>query len=626
MTQYEIHNTNMCGIIGYIGKKQAREIVVEGLKRLEYRGYDSAGIALLDNEKIFVHKDKGKISQLATVLSVDTNQSTVGIGHTRWATHGEPNQTNAHPHLDCKNNIAVVHNGIVENYVQLKEKLLNKGHRFLSCTDSEVIAHLIEDYLDNGNNFIDSIRLALSELEGTYALVIISSSYPDKLIAARNGSPLIIGLGEKENFVASDIPALLNHTKNVVVMDDYQLSEITSSYVKLFDLQGNPRQPKIRQIEWSLEEAEKLSFPHYMLKEIYEQPVVIRKLLNRYINEKTLEINFDNVFLASLSLTPEKIGKIKRIIIQACGTSYHAGSIGKYLLEKFACVHTDIELSSEFRYQPLITNKDTILISITQSGETTDTLMGLRKAKSGNLKTLSVCNVVDSSIARESEAVIYTHAGPEIGVASTKAYTAQMLIMYLLSIYLAEKKGLLPIDEKKRMLSALRRIPSLMEKTLHDTTPIIQCAESFSHTKDFLYLGRNLNYPTALEGALKLKEIAYVHASAHPAGEMKHGPIALIDETVCIVTLAPYDDVYEKMVSNIQEVEARKGNLVVIATEGNTEIKKHCHTALYVPEIEKHFYPLLTALPLQLFAYYIANNRGCEIDQPRNLAKSVTVE
>ena len=616
----------MCGIIGYIGNKNATQVILDGLKKLEYRGYDSAGIAVLNGNGFSVCKEKGKISQLIESLNGGTFEGNSGIGHTRWATHGEPNKTNAHPHLDCTSSVAIAHNGIIENHHDLREKLSLKGHTFKSDTDSEVITHLIEDYKGQGFDLLKSIRLALKDLQGTYALVIMDRDYPKKLFAARNGSPLIIGLGNNENLVASDIPALLKYTRKVLVLDDYQIVEASSDEVNVFDLEGTPKHNDFITVDWSLKEAQKGGFPHFMLKEIYEQPLVLKKIFDHYVDKKTLKIKFDEVFLGSLNLSSRKIKNINKIIIQACGTSFHAGLLAKYLFSVYSGISVDIDISSEFRYRPIITSPDTLVLSITQSGETTDTLMALRQAKLHKLKTLSICNVVGSTIARESDAVIYIHAGPEIGVASTKAYTAQMLIFYLLAIYLGEKKGLISPQLKENLLSQLENIPKLLGKILPDNNPFVACADKFYQTRDFLYLARNLNFPNALEGALKLKEIAYVHASAHPAGEMKHGPIALIDKDVCVVCIATCDSVYEKMLSNIQEVKARKGKIIAIATEGNFEIRRYCDEVIYVPKVEKEFYPLLVAVPLQLFAYYLARERGCEIDQPRNLAKSVTVE
>jgi len=616
----------MCGIIGYVGNKKATSVILEGLRRLEYRGYDSAGLAVLDGGTLSIHKEKGKIAQLAHALNGHLLCGSLGIGHTRWATHGEPNKINAHPHTDCTRKIVVVHNGIVENYQVLKERLRANNHRFCSDTDSEVIAHLIEDHLDDVGDFMKAVRLTLQELEGTYALAILYKDTPHRFIAARKGSPLIIGMGDKENFVASDIPAILKYTKRMLILSDFQIADVTPQKITVQDLEGKELRPHIEEIQWSLEEAERGGYPHFMLKEIYDQPQVMRKLLGAYTNLDDNRVKFDEIFLEQLKYTEQDLHDIKRIIVQACGTSYHSGLVGKYLFSSYSKIHSHVEMSSEFRYHPIIADPSTLLISITQSGETTDTLMGLREARAQGLKALSLCNVVGSTIARESDGVLYTHAGPEIGVASTKAYTAQVLAFSLLALYLGRKKNAIDDAVMQKMLIALHRIPELMHKILEQAKTIEDCAEIFCRKRDFLYLGRKWNYPSALEGALKLKEISYVHASAHPAGEMKHGPIALIDENVPVFCFVPQDSVHEKMMSNIQEVKARKGKVIAIATEGDETVRRHSDFVIYIPKTEEALYPLLAALPLQLFAYYVALKRGCEIDQPRNLAKSVTVE
>ncbi len=610
----------MCGIIGYIGDKQATPIIMEGLRRLEYRGYDSAGIAVMDGNGIDIYKEKGKINILTSYLKNNTPEGSLAIGHVRWSTHGEPSRVNAHPHIDCSQNIAVVHNGIIENYQYLKQRLIKQGHIFVSDTDTEVIAHLIEEYLVKAReDFSRAVRMALKELEGTYALAVAYKKSPDKFIAARNGSPLIVGLGRGENFVASDVPAILRHTKDVIILDDYQMVEVSRQGIELMSLDGRDVSYKTTRIEWNIDEAERGGFPHFMLKEIYEQPEIIRRILNLTLNSELSTINFNE-----LNISKKELKKIKRIIIQACGTSYHAGLVGKYILELFAGVHTEVEISSEFRCRH--NDRDTLVLSITQSGETADTLTGLRKAKDKGLKTLSICNVLGSTIARESSGVIYTHAGPEIGVASTKAYTAQLTTLYLLAIYLGELRGQIVPEMKEKLLNELKKIPDLMQEIIQQQGIILRCAKKYNQAKDFLFLARGINFPNALEGALKLKEIAYIHASGHPAGEMKHGPIALIDERVPVVCVAPRDEVYEKMLSNIQEVRTRKGIVIAIANTGDEEIKRYADDVIYIPETEEFFSPLLVALPLQLLAYYIANERGCDIDQPRNLAKSVTVE
>jgi len=609
----------MCGIVGYIGEKnRAIQIILEGLKKLEYRGYDSWGVATLENREIFVFKQEGKISE-ATFPWKRGISAKVGIAHTRWATHGEPTQENAHPHLDCTKKIAIVHNGIIENFSSLKEKLTSLGHKFSSCTDSEVIAHLIEEYLKKDLNFLQATRKALEELQGSYAIVVMHKDYPHQLIAARNGSPLIVGVGERENFVASDIPALLNYTKKIVVLEDYQMALLSPEKIEVIS-QGTPVSFKIQNIEWDYEDTEKKKFPHYMLKEIFEQPQVIRRLLERYVDRRQKRIKLEEVF------SELRVKDIKNIIIQACGTSFHAGLLGAYLFELFSQIPSYAYISSEFRCKKLLTQENSLLISITQSGETIDTLMGLKRAKEYKLKTLSICNVVASSIARESNSVLYTLAGPEIGVASTKAYTAQIFCLYLLSLQLGEKKGKISQEIRKKLILQLEMIPHLMEKILNYSEEIKKVAYRLFSSDKFLYLGRYLNYPSALEGALKLKEIAYIPAEGYPAGEMKHGPIALVDEKSCVVSIVPSDEVYKKCISNIEEVKARKAKVVAIATEEDRKVRELCDEIIYIPGTHKYLYPLLVALPLQLFAYYVAEKLGREIDKPRNLAKSVTVE
>ena len=611
----------MCGIVGYVGEKnRAIQVVLEGLKKLEYRGYDSWGIASLEEErKLFIFKQKGKISEAIFPWKKKISGK-IGIAHTRWATHGEPTQENAHPHLDCTKKIAIVHNGIIENFSSLKEKLSLLGHKFSSYTDSEVIAHLIEEYLKKGWSFLQATRRALEELKGSYAIVIMHTDYPHQLIAARNGSPLIIGIGEKENFVASDIPALLSYTKKMVVLEDYQMALLFPDRVKVITQKEEPVSFKIQNIEWDYEDTEKKNFPHYMLKEIFEQPQVIRRLLEHYIDREKKKIKLEKV------LSDLKLKKLESIIIQACGTSFHAGLLGSYLFESIAHIPSYSYISSEFRYKKLIRKKDSLLLSITQSGETIDTLMGLRKAKEKGFKTLSICNVVASSIARESDSVLYILAGPEVGVASTKAYTAQICLLYLLALYLGEKNNVISQEIREMLISELQLIPHLMEKILGYSEKIKNIAYKYSSFENFLYLGRYFNYPSALEGALKLKEIAYIPAEGYPAGEMKHGPIALIDEKSCVISIAPLDEVYEKCISNIEEVKARKAEVVAIATEEDEKVKRLCDEIIYIPRTHEYLYPLLVALPLQLFAYYVAEKLGREIDKPRNLAKSVTVE
>jgi len=617
----------MCGIIGYIGEKQAAPIIMEGLKRLEYRGYDSAGIAVLNGDGLSVYKEKGKIDTLTASLKAHLPKGILGIGHVRWSTHGIPSKTNAHPHTDCKGKLAVVHNGIIENFQSLKQRLLKEGHTFKSETDTEVIAHLIEGYLTKNRGDLSlAVRLTLKELEGTYAVAILCEDLPQSFIAARNGSPLIVGLGKGESFIASDTPAILKHTREVIILDDYQMVEVSKDGIKLTDLEGKSLSYKTTRIEWDAQQAEKTGFPHFMLKEIYEQPQVLQRILRLSINRKLSTASPDLISFENLNISKREFKRLNRIIIQACGTSYHAGLIGKSILELFTNIPTEVEISSEFRYRRLLADEDTLILSITQSGETADTLLGLRKAKYKSFKTLSICNVLGSTVARESDGVIYTHAGPEIGVASTKAYTAQLATLYLLAIYLGSLKGWIVPKIREKLLVELERIPNLMQELINGQSAIINCAQKYHGSRDFLFLGRGLHYPNALEGALKLKEIAYIHSSGHPAGEMKHGPIALIDDKMPVVCIATKGETYEKMLSNIQEVKARKGIVIAIANQGDEEIKRYVDEVIYIPETEEDFSPLLVALPMQLLAYHIAAKKGCEIDQPRNLAKSVTVE
>jgi glucosamine--fructose-6-phosphate aminotransferase (isomerizing) len=617
----------MCGIIGYIGEKQAASIIIDGLKRLEYRGYDSTGIAVLNSDGLSIYKEKGKIDALTVSLKDNLPKGILGIGHVRWSTHGIPSKTNAHPHTDCQGKLAVVHNGIIENFQSLKTRLLKEGHNFKSETDTEVIAHLIEGYLTKNRWDLSlAVRLSLKELEGTYAIVLLCKDSPERLIATRNSSPLIVGMGKGENFIASDTPAILKHTRDIIILDDYQMVEVSKEGVKLTNLEGKNLSYKTTKIEWDAEAAEKTEFPHFMLKEIYEQPEVLRRILRLSINRKLSTTSPDLISFENLNISKREFKRLNRIIIQACGTSYHAGLIGKSILELFTNIPTEVEISSEFRYRQLLADEDTLILSITQSGETADTLLALRRAKYKSFKTLSICNVLGSTIARESDAVIYTHAGPEIGVASTKAYTAQLATLYLLAIYLGSLKGWIVPKIRKKLLTELERIPNLMQELINDQSAIINCAQKYHSSRDFLFLGRGLHYPNALEGALKLKEIAYIHASGHPAGEMKHGPIALIDDKMPIVCIATKGETYEKMLSNIQEVKARRGMVIAIANRGDGEIKRYVDEVIYIPETEETFSPLLVALPMQLLAYHIAAKRGCEIDQPRNLAKSVTVE
>ncbi|MDP2981435.1 MAG: glutamine--fructose-6-phosphate transaminase (isomerizing) [Candidatus Omnitrophota bacterium] len=598
----------MCGIVGYIGNKDALPILIEGLRRLEYRGYDSVGIAIIPKDKIVIKKCKGKIKNLEELLgSKDISESHIGISHNRWATHGPPTNINAHPHQDCSGDIAVVHNGIIENFNELKKQLIEEGHKFKSQTDTEVISHLVEKYYKG--DLKEAVLKTLKNLKGSFALGVISKNEPERIIAARKESPLIVGIGEGENFIASDVPAILKYTKKVIYLDDGEIAVLTKDNVTIFDSDGNQRRKNIDVIKWTLDSAQKAGFPHFMLKEIHEQPKVLKQIISSGISG--FEFNLES---------------ISNIIIIACGTAYHAGLVGKYVLEKFTRIPVSIDVSSEFRYRDPIVNKNTLAIAISQSGETADTLAAVKEAKQKGAKILSVCNVVGSSLVRISDEVLYTYAGPEIGVASTKAYTAQLAILYMLAFYIADKKGLLENGLKKSLLEGFKNIPGIIENILSKKNIIQRIAARHLNLGSFLYLGRNLNFPTALEGALKLKEISYIPAEGYAAGEMKHGPIALIDEYRAVVCISPESFVYEKMVSNIEEICARKGKVIAIVTEGDKLIENFTKEIIYIPKIDEIFSPIVTVVPLQLLAYYIAVKRGCDVDQPRNLAKSVTVE
>jgi len=612
----------MCGIIGYIGDRQAQGILLTGLKRLEYRGYDSSGVAILDpiSNLLVVRKTPGKIAELEKLLKNKPLRGTVGIAHTRWATHGAPTQVNAHPHTSCNHDLAVVHNGIIENYETLKARLIKEGHRFVSQTDTEVIVHLIEGHLKN-MGFEDAVRSALRQLVGSFAVGVVSKKFPGKLIGARQGSPLIVGVGKNENFLASDVPAILDATKDVIFLNDNEVAVLTKDRVHITDLKGKPVSTKIVRVHWDIAQAEKAGYRHFMLKEINEQPGIIHNLFTMRIEKKSQLVWFDE-----LEITEQKLRSIKEITIVACGTAYHAGVVGKYIIESLCKIPVSVDVSSEFRYRDLLIHKDTLVVAVSQSGETADTLAGVRQARAMGATVLSICNVLGSTLTRESDGVIYTHAGPEIGVASTKAYTAQLFVFYLLALYLAQLRNSLPVATIKKYIRDLRIIPALQKEVLSRQHEIGRLAQKHSHFGSFLYLGRNVNFPSALEGALKLKEISYIPAEGYAAGEMKHGPIALIDEYRAVVCICPESKVYEKMYSNIQEIKSRLGKIIAIATEGDKKIKKLTPEVVYIPRVDEFFSPLLVAIPLQLLAYHISSKRGCDVDQPRNLAKSVTVE
>jgi len=610
----------MCGIVGYIGDKAVDTLLIVSLERLEYRGYDSAGMATLNGGKLGIRKQVGKIQVLKEILKEKPLEGQLGIAHTRWATHGEPTTENAHPHTGCKNEVAVVHNGIIENYAELRDELLKEGHILRTDTDTEVIAHLVEKHLNK--SLLVAVQKAVKRLEGSYALAVISIKDPDKIVVARYRSPLVIGIGKNENFVASDASALLHLTSNMIFMEDGQVGFIAKRRVKVLDREGRPVEKKVKIVKWHLLGGpQKDGYRHFMLKEIHEQPVIIRNTLQRRVSQGTERIYFEHT-----SITEEKLPSISRVIIQACGTSWHAGLVGKYLFEKYLRLHTEVDLSSEFRYRMPVVRGDTLVMAISQSGETADTLAGIRLAKSVFLDVLSLCNTIESTIARESDGVIYVFAGSEIGVASTKAYTAELLALFLLTIHWGTLKGMLSKEEAHHMVEELKKIPYYVEEMLDNQKEVLECAERYYQSSNFLFLGRRFNYPTALEGALKLKEISYIHAEGYAAGEMKHGPLALVDEKMPVVCIAPKDSVYQKMISNIQEVKARKGKVIAIATRGDEEITRLVDHTIFIPPIREEFSPILTVIPLQLFAYHVAIKRGCHVDQPRNLAKSVTVE
>ncbi len=611
----------MCGIVGYIGHRNALPIVVEALKRLEYRGYDSSGCALIHDGELQVYKRAGKIIELERCLP-EPNKCTgnIAIAHTRWATHGEPNEVNAHPHLDCKGEIAIVHNGIIENYKLLRDKLLELGHTFISETDTEVIVHLIEQFLLSEPTLEDAVRSAMTKVEGTYGLVVMSLKEPDKLIAVRKGSPLIIGIGENEHFITSDVNAIIIHTKRVIYLQDDELCVVKADGFEITTLDKRSVKPEISVVDWDISAIEKGDFKHFMLKEIFEQPVTIENAFRGRINQ-----HLGTARLGGLGIPNFELRKIKQIHLVACGTSFHAALIGKYIIEDIARIPVFAEYASEYRYRNPIIPEDTLVFVISQSGETADTLGALREAKAKGARVLAITNVVGSTIARESDGGTYIHAGSEIGVASTKAFTSQVTIMTLLAILLGRMNYLSTVKGME-YISELEKIPSKVEKILALNEYIRNIAATIKDCKNALYLGRGINYPVAMEGALKLKEISYIHSEGYPAAEMKHGPIALIDENMPVIAIATKDPLYDKIYSNLQEVRARKGRLITIATEGDTELSKISENVIYIPDTLTNLQPLLTVIPLQLLAYNVADLKGLNVDQPRNLAKSVTVE
>ena len=620
----------MCGIVGYVGNKQVVPLLIDGLRKLEYRGYDSAGIAVVnEGHDLEIRRAEGKLRNLEEAIRLSPLDGTYGIGHTRWATHGRPTEENAHPHRDCTGRVVVVHNGIIENYLQLKEKLRKSDHRFVTETDTEIMAHLIEEYLRTNVSFEQAVRSAVSELRGIFALSIINADEPDTIIAVRQGPPVVIGLGDREFFVASDIPPILHHTRDVFFLGDGEIAVISKDAVRVTDFEGNSVQPTIQRITWDPIMAEKGGFKHFMLKEIYEQPRSVRDTVQGRIS-----LDSGQVFLDEMSnITEADFKRFSSIKIAACGTSWHAGLAGKYMIEQLARVPVDVDYASEFRYRDPVMDENTLLLVISQSGETADTIAALREAKELGSKVLAICNVQGSMIVREADGTILTHAGPEIGVASTKAFSAQMIALYLLGLYLGQVRGVLSEKEARFHAQELAELPVKLEHLLNNSDDIEELSKEFFRSTDFLYLGRGINFPVALEGALKLKEISYIHAEGYPAGEMKHGPNALIDERLPVLFINTREEGnraselrYEKTHSNIVEVKSREGIVISVLTEGDTMSSMVSDHVIEIPASSDLLSPILSLVPLQLIAYHIAVRRGCDVDQPRNLAKSVTVE
>jgi glutamine---fructose-6-phosphate transaminase (isomerizing) len=610
----------MCGIVGYIGEKNCVPILLEGLKRLEYRGYDSAGISIINPSECKILKTKGKVADLEKLINGDNVDAKLGIGHTRWATHGEPNYTNAHPHSNSEKTLFLIHNGIIENYLSLKKGLVSEGYKFLTETDTETLVHLIDHYLKLKNNLFQAVRYALNEVEGTYGIAVIYKNEPDKIVVAKKGSPLVIGIGKNENFIASDVNALIAHTSQVVYLEDGEIAEVYQDHFHAKTIQDESIIKEIHEVELSVDEIGKGGYQHFMLKEIMEQPESIHNSMRGRLLEKEGISK-----LGGLQGFEERLANSERIIISACGTSWHAGLVAEYMMEEFTGIPVEVEYASEFRYRhPIITSKDTV-ISISQSGETADTLAALKEAKKKGALCLGVCNVVGSSIARVSDAGVYVHAGPEIGVASTKAFTSQLIVLSLITLLIARMKKLNQI-EGAAIIKEMHSLTAKVESILKQSNEIEKIAESYADSKNFLYLGRGYHFPVALEGALKLKEISYIHAEGYPAAEMKHGPIALIDDNLPVVFIAMKDSVYEKVLSNIQEVKARKGRILAIVNEDDNQIEKIVDNVIKVPRTIDMLQPVLSVIPLQLLAYHIAVKKGLNVDQPRNLAKSVTVE
>ena len=619
----------MCGIVGYIGSQEAVPVIVEGLRKLEYRGYDSAGVAVFSDDKCLdVRRASGKLRNLEEVIKLRPLAGSYGIGHTRWATHGRPTEENAHPHRDCKGQIVVVHNGIVENYLQLKKQLTAEGHTFITETDTEIIAHLVEKHLETASSLEDAVRAALKEITGVFALGVISSADPRKIVAARSGPPVVVGLGQNEFFVASDVPAILSHTRDMIFLNDGDLAVLTPGGVRLIDMEGKTVRRAISHILWDPIMAEKGGYKHFMLKEVFEQPRAIKDTMLGRVGQES-----GRIFLDEVDISEADFKSFQQVKIVACGTSWHAGLAGKIMIERLARLPVEVDYGSEFRYRDPIIQPNTLTIVISQSGETADTLAAQREAKQKGSKTLAICNVVGSMITREAAGTLITHAGPEIGVASTKAFTSQLTALLILGMYLGQVRGTLTSEAAIRLTQEMVQIPGKLEHILQQTEQYEELSKHLSRAQDFLYLGRGIHFPIALEGALKLKEISYIHAEGYPAGEMKHGPNALIDENLPVVVLATRDKQseesqvhYEKTLSNIQEVKARSGIVVAVACEGDEEVAKMADHLIAIPHSRELLLPLLEMIPLQLLAYHIAVRRGCDVDQPRNLAKSVTVE
>lgn len=620
----------MCGIVGYVGDKQVVGVILDGLKKLEYRGYDSAGIAVVDEKGILtIRRAEGKLRNLEEAIRLKPLDGTYGIGHTRWATHGRPTEENAHPHRDCSGRVVVVHNGIIENFMPLKRKLQAEDHTFVTETDTEVIAHLIEKYLNEGEpNLESAVRRAVADLRGIYALAIMSSDEREKIVAVRQGPPIVIGLGQNEYFVASDVPPLLYHTRDVFFLGDSEMAVLTREGVTVTDFEGNPVSPDVQRITWDPIAAEKGGFKHYMLKEIYEQPRAVRDTIIGRVSQTT-----GHVYLDEMEISEAEFRQFTNIKAIACGTSLHAAMAGKYMLEELARIPVEVDYASEFRYRDPIIDDKTLMIAISQSGETADTLAAVRESREKGAKILSICNVRGSMLTRESHGTVLTHAGPEIGVASTKAFTSQMTVLYLMALHLGQQRGVLSDEESLEHIHALNGLPVKMETLLGCDDLVEKLAREFHRAQDFLYLGRGINYPIALEGALKLKEISYIHAEGYPAGEMKHGPNALIDEDLPVVVICTRDETseasklrYEKTLSNMVEVKARDGVVIAVVTEGDEEPREIADRVIEIPRASDLISPILSIIPLQLLAYHIGVRRGCDVDQPRNLAKSVTVE